>query len=122
MRKPAALIVALTTALFCLVSGISASDSLASSPPAPAAPTVTYACIGYNSHLGQRVIFGAYTSLSGYQTYLEANDNVCPLSGFQDTVSATPARDADTGAFTIVIARILTFELLGNVMLLTVFV
>jgi hypothetical protein len=93
MRKPAALIVALTTALFCLVSGISASDALASSPPAPAAPTVTYACIGYNSHLGQRVIFGAYTSLSGYQTYLEANDNECPLGGFQITLGV----DGDSG-------------------------
>jgi hypothetical protein len=101
MRKPTVIIVALITALFCLVSGISASKALASSPPAPASPTVTYACIGYNSNLGQRVIFGAYTSLSNYQTYLNANDKKCPLGGFEvtlgvDSDSGITATDADT--------------------------
>jgi hypothetical protein len=93
MRKPTVVIVALVTALFCLISGISASKALGSSPPAAASPTVTYACIGYNSHLGQRVIFGAYTTLSGYQAYLSANDSKCPLGGFEVTLGV----DSDSG-------------------------
>ena len=96
IRKPTVVIVALVTALFCLVSGISATKALASSPPAPAAPTVTYACIGYDSSLGQRVIFGAYTTLSGYQSYLSANGNKCPLSGFEVTFGI----DSDSGLTT----------------------
>jgi len=93
IRKPTVIIVALVTALLCLVGGISATKALASSPPAPASPTITYACIGYDSSLGQRVIFGAYTTLSGYQAYLSANGNKCPLSGFEVTFGT----DSDSG-------------------------
>jgi hypothetical protein len=102
IRNPTVIVAALVTTLFCLVGGISATKALASSPPAPASPTTTYACIGYNSHLGQRVIFGAYTTLSGYQAYLSANDNGCPLGGFEVTLGVdsdsgiTAAEDADT--------------------------
>ena len=101
IRKPTVIIVALITALFCLVSGISASKALASSPPAPASPTTTYACIGYDSSLGQRVIFGAYTTVAGYQAYLTANGNECPLGGFEITLGVdsdvtSTATDADT--------------------------